>query len=450
MPLRDSPRVGVGIARLVGMSAVSQILVLGLSGGLVVITTRLIIGNFGVEAYAQYGLLVSIAGLVPFADMGMSAAVINAVGSSTSPRHDDMVRRTILTTFRVLLVAAGIFACLSVLLAWTGAWPTLLGNGLLPGGGPAASICVLLFAATLPLGVGQRILTGLGKNHLRIGIQAVSAPFILIIVLILVTVGYRSGNYLAVLYYLAAMVTAAASLGLAARLVRPQVTRALHDVHRIKSVPGINVMRVAWPMLVQMLAVPIAMQTDRLLLSHLAPKDDLARYILASQLFGLLLQTIGAAGIALWPIFARARTDEDVRSPFPLMWAFLAGGLLLAGILASLLPWVTPIVSAGRIHLDSWLVLGFIAFVAAEAAVYPLGMYMTDLRGLRFQVIPVLVMVPSNLALSWTLVAPLGAAGPIIGSAVTVAVFQGFPYAWYVRTDLRARRSPVGDATSGE
>ena len=76
-----------------------------------------------------------------------------------------------------------------------------------------------------------------------------------------------------------------------------------------------------------------------------------------------------------------------------------------------------------------------------EAAKQPLGMYMTDPAGLRFQMLPVLILVPMNLALSWVLIAPLGSAGPIVGSVLSVIVCQVIPYGLWVRRDLRRRRA---------
>jgi Na+-driven multidrug efflux pump len=90
------------------------------------------------------------------------------------------------------------------------------------------------------------------------------------------------------------------------------------------------------------------------------------------------------------------------------------------------------------------MIIGFVAFVTAQAAKYPLGMYMTDLPGLRFQVLPILILVPLNLGLSWLLIAPLGAAGPIVGSAIAVTVCQVVPNFWYVRRDIDRRRRSVG------
>jgi hypothetical protein len=107
-------------------------------------------------------------------------------------------------------------------------------------------------------------------------------------------------------------------------------------------------------------------------------------------------------------------------------------------------------VSAGAIVLDFWLVAGFVAFVGVQATKYPLGMYMTDKQGLRFQVLPILLMVPLNLGLSWWLIGVLGAGGPIIGSAVSVLCCQVLPNFWYVARDLKSRRMGAPTTGSGD
>ncbi len=416
---------------------------MALSGGLAFITTRLIIEHFGIAAYAQYGLLSSLASLVPFADLGMSAAVMNAMSEAAAPRTDDIVRRTLISALRVLVVSAAVLLGVAVVLTGLNVWPGLLGSGLLEGGGAAALLCVAIFAVSLPLGIGQRILTGLGKNHVQIAVQALAAPFILVSVLTLIAVGARTGNFLPALSYLAGAFVATVSTFVAARLIKPQLKIALRAAPKIRTVPGVKVMSVAWPMLAQMLALPIAMQTDRLLLSHLSDTAHLAQYNLAAQLFGFIIQSIAAAGLALWPIYAKARTGRVVRSPIGMAAGFLAGGLLIASGLAVVLPSITPVLSDGKISLSPWLVWSFVAFAGAQAAKYPLGMYMTDLPGLRFQVLPIMILVPLNLGISWALIAPLGAAGPVLGSALSVVFCQVLPNFWYVKRDLVRRREEV-------
>jgi O-antigen/teichoic acid export membrane protein len=200
-------------------------------------------------------------------------------------------------------------------------------------------------------------------------------------------------------------------------------------------------MHVALPMLVQMVALPIAMQSDRLVLSHVTQGSELAEYNLASQLFGIVQQTIAAAGVALWPVFAKARNDRKIISPMRPTVVFFLVGLTAGALLAAASPWLVEFVGVGRISLPPILVLSYVAFIALQAAKYPTGMYMTDTAGLRFQVIPILVMVPINLGLSLLLAPAVGAAGPIIASTVCALVFQVLPNLLYVYRDMRRREA---------
>lgn len=435
------------IWRRVGGTAVAKVIVMGLSGVLGIFTSRLIIQNYGVDAYAQYGLLTNLPALLPFADLGIAAVVFNAIASSNDPQRDLQVRRTITTAFRILLVTGPTIALVGVVISLLGLWPAILGNGLLPeGGATAALLCALVFGLVLPLTVGQRILVGLGKTGTQVATQAVIAPFILLSVLTFIAVSAPAGSFVAVLSYLGTGLVSLLCIILAARALRPQVGRAIRDIPRFRTIANVPFLAIAGPMLVQMLILPVATQTDRLLLSHLTVGDELAQYNLGSQLFGIAVQTIAAAGLALWPFYAKARSTASVRSPIKPAFVFLLAGLVLGGAMAAVSPWIVQFLSDGKVVLDGWILVGFVAFVAVQAIKYPLGMYMTDERGLKFQVVPILIMLPVNIGLSWTLIGVLGAAGPVVAASISALVCQVLPYFWYVRRDLRARRAgAVGD-----
>jgi O-antigen/teichoic acid export membrane protein len=442
-----STRRAPSLASAIGSTAAMKVGVMALSGILGILTSRMIIQSFGTDAYAQYGLLSTFPTLLPFADLGIAAVVINAVAGSSAPRTDDHVKRAIVTAFRILLVSGGIIALVSLAITLLGWWPALLGEGLMSGGGEiAAFLCLAVFGLVIPLTVGQRILVGLKMTNVQVASQAVVAPLMILVIGAFVVLAVPAGTYLAVVSYGANAMVSVICLVVAARALRPQLGEAVRAVPRIRSYPGVPAIGLAWPMLVQMVALPVAMQTGRLLLSHLAGPDELAQYNLASQLFGIVLQTIAAAGLALWPVYASARSASRVESPAaPTLW-FLLGGLLLGGALAGASPWIALFVSDGAITLPLPLVLAFVVFVALQAAKYPAGMYMTDKRGLVFQVVPVLVMVPLNLGLSWWAIGVWGAAGPVIGSSVSVALCQVLPNLAYVSRDLRRRRAEQADA----
>src|SRR4051794_37354026 len=326
-----NPTRNRGAMAAVGNTAAAKVVVMGLSGVLGILTSRMIISHFGTDAYGQYGLLTNITSLLPFADLGIAAVIINTIAGSSDPRTDVQVRRTIVTAVRILLTSGSVIAGIGLVITLLGAWPTLLGNGLIPGsGGLAAFFCLVAFGLALPLTVGQRILVGMQRTSTQVASQAVVAPFMFGSILLLVALSAPAGSYLAVLSYIGNGLISVICLVISARLISPQLRLALRELPRLKSAPGVPVMHTAWPMLAQMLALPIAMQTDRLLLSHLTSGDQLARYNLASQLFGIVLQTIATAGVALWPIYAKARMSSSVQSPVrPTIW-FFSGGLILS------------------------------------------------------------------------------------------------------------------------
>ncbi len=304
---------------------------------------------------------------------------------------------------------------------------------------------------TLIVGFGQRLLTALDRNHLAIGLIGLQSPIVVLCVLGLIALGGVAGDYVAVAAYGATFVLSVVSCVVAARLIRPAVSIAVHDAPRLRSVRGARVFDVAWPMLVQMIALPLAMQTDRIVLSHVASVTDLAQYNLASQVFTPVWSVVNSAGAALWPLFARARAraDHGDQSVSSLAVGFGAGAGAVSIVLAVCSPWLASVASGGTIRLPVGLVVAFTVFMALQGVKYPLGMYMTDARGLRYQALMILLLLPVNLGLSVWLAYRWGAAGPVVGSAVSVFLCQVLANWWYVRREVRRRTASAAVEAGG-
>ena len=304
-----------------------------------------------------------MAALVPFADLGMSAAIINVVASSASPKTEELVRRTLVSAFRVLLCSAAVLAAVGVVLTALNLWPALLGDGLLAGGSVAALACVLVFAITLPLGVGQRVLTGLGKNHVQILTQALAAPFILEHRHHTHCGGCQCGQLFGTCRLFCEHCGCVDSIVDCRSLHHtPNQARHQNDPESSPAYPGVNVMGVAWPMLIQMIALP-AGNADRPIgaepFGYQRPVGGIQPRITAVRAD---CWTIAASAVALWPMFAKARSADEIRSPFKLTAGFVVAGGLLAITLAALLPVAVPLISDGKVQLSTSLVVGFPIF----------------------------------------------------------------------------------------
>jgi O-antigen/teichoic acid export membrane protein len=428
------------IWRLLGKNAGVRILVLPVSAILGIVCTRLIIDHFGQAAYAQYGLLVGIGALLPFADLGISAAIMNAVSGSDDPAADPYVHRVLTTAIRILTGSMSVLLLITVGISVSGIWSNLLGEGLIPHSGPiAAALCLTVIAVTLTVGFGQRILAGLGQNHVAIALLGLQTPVVLVALILIIQLHLHGGAYIAVIPYIATFAISVLATYLASRRLRPAVGLALRDAPKLRTVRGGKVFDVAWPMLLQMIALPIAMQTDRLILSHVSDLKQLSEYTLASQMYTPVWQVVNSAGLALWPIFAKARIAKNSKATSPMSLAVGFGGAaaLCCVVISLASPWLSARASGGEIKLNLGLLVTFSIFMVLQATKYPLGMYMTDARGLRYQAYMIVLLLPVNLGLSWYLAIHIGAAGPVIGSAVGVFFCQVLANWIYVRRDLR-------------
>ena len=429
--------------RSVGRSAIARAALLPVSALLGIIITRLIIDHYGDAAFAQYGLLIGIAGLLPFADLGTSAAVVNSVAASSDPSDDTEVHRVLVGVLRIVIVMTAVFLMVAGVLTVTGAWGSLLGPGLGPHGSLAAGLCLTLIAVALPAGLGQRALIGLGRNHVPIVLQSLQSPVVLAALLILIGAGVAAGPYVAVIAYATTFVIAILCFLVAARVMSPAVGRAVRDVPRLRHVRGARVFNLAWPMLIQMVALPLAMQTDRIIISHVCAVKDLATYNLASQMYSPVWQVAAAAGTAFWPVFAKARARHEAAplSPIAAGWFFAAGATVLCAMISLLSGRLSQLASGGVITLNLGIVLSFSVLMVLQAAKYPPGMYMTDAPGLRYQAWMILLMLPVNLGVSWWLATVWGPVGPVIGSAASVFLFQVVANFRYVRRHVLAAAS---------
>ncbi|MGO4957000.1 lipopolysaccharide biosynthesis protein [Luteococcus sp. Sow4_B9] len=442
----SAPARSRSIWMTIGSTAGLKVLVMGVGGVLGMVNTKLIISHFGKAAYAQYGLLASLPSLLPFASLGMAAVVMNAVSESDDPSDDPRMNRTLTTALRYLLVSSAIIILLGLLPTLFGKWPVLLGDGLMPGGNMTTFWCLFVFALTLPMTIFPRMVIALGRPQAQVLSQIVVAPFMLASISFLALTHLPAGNAIAVLTYVANSLAAFICMILAWRQLGPAMRRIIGDVPRTRAVPNAAIMGLAWPQLAQMLALPLALQSHRVILSHMSGEDALAQYNMASQFFQMVVQTITAAGVSLWPMYAKARNEGRIVTPWRMTGAFTGIGLAGGLVMAALIPFISRWLSNGTIVLDGWLIGGFVLYVMSQATNYPLGMYMTDERGLKFQVLPIIIMVPISLALSFWLTGRIGAGGPILGAAIGVYLCQVATNVGYIRRDITERRLSAATA----
>lgn len=400
-----------------------------------VLTVRLIMGGAGVEYYALYTLVASLPGLISFSDLGSGAVLVNSIAVSDSPREDRTIRAQLTTVGRIMVGFAGAGMVVNAILYLSGAWRVVLGEaGSIPGADLAAFVSLTIFCAGIPLGIWQRVLLGLHKNHWIILIQAAQGPLNLLLVWVLVSFAPPSAaTFLALSSMLSGIVVAGVGFGVAFGALSPLVGAALRDIPRPRRAPGVRVMHIGWPMLVQLISAPLSVALLRYILAQSGTTQEVAEYGAVGQVFFAINGVIAAGGLALWPLFTRSRARGTLtRGPYLISAVFAAGAAVMCALVWAVSPWLFDFITDGSLDVSSATVIAFGLMVVCQAALYPLGMFLMDEAGIRFQMIPVALMTISTIVLALSITPALGAGGPVIANAASVLVFQVIPFAVYI------------------
>jgi O-antigen/teichoic acid export membrane protein len=417
-----------------------------------VLTTRMIIGDAGVDSFALYTLLITIPSLLTFTDLGSGAVLVNAVATSDDVRTDEKLRYQLTSVGRVLLLFAGSAMALNTVLVATGAWELVFGDaGGRPGASLAAFFCVTIFCLGIPLGIWARIMLGQRRNHVVILLQGLISPLTLLGVWLILTFGGENlHSFVAIASFAASFLVALLGVLITARTTSPLIPSAARMVLRPRRYPGVRVMDVGWPMLAQMVTYPIAVGSQRYVIAQLDGPAGVAEYGVAGQVFFALNGLVMAGGLALWPLFARARHQgAKQRGPFLLSALFAVAVAVATVMVWWVSPWLFGFITQGELTVQTSTIFAFGLMIMMTAAVYPLGMYIMDKPGIRFQVIPTLSMAAVGITLAFVLTPVLGIAGPLIGVAFALLVCQLIPFSIYIVRNRARLGGGTPDAAPG-
>jgi len=379
------------------------------------VAVRVTVSTLGVNGYALFALVVGLAALNPVGDLGVGAAVTDAVA-----RRRELgikaVEEVLRTSLRVLIMVSVVVISIIWFFAIFGLWAWVLGtpNSLQIEIATAASLT--LFAVGLPLGLCYRVLLGAERSEIALVFQSAASVVTLLIILLCAMTNAPLWAYVAA-PSASAVFAAIAAWPLASATSGISLTEVVHSVW-IRANSGAKIAHLAVPMMVISAALPFAYQSDRILLSHFSNLGQVAIYSLGAQLFAAVSGLVGAAGMTLWPSFARRRGHQPVLrqewKKLTLIFSLL--GAILALLLVAIGPWVAQFVTKGKLNIGYGVFGSFGLLLVVQASWFPSAMLLTDHAGLKFQAVTHVVMMIANVGASAVLAHYIGAAGPVIGS----------------------------------
>lgn len=410
-------------------TAGSRLVILPMSALANISVQYLAIQSIGIERFGVLSLITSLPMLLPFLDLGMGTSLINAHASGDR----EQAKKQTLMAWSLLWVVSLVILIAVVVLQLAVGWEVILGADILFAGPVGPILFVVLAAVTVPLGIGARILVGLGRVA-----QVTQAQVLFPIVnLTLGLVAFTTHSDSLFIIGPAAGQASVAVVGfaLAARCVgyAPKFWRRL-------SLRGSSqrrdVVRSAWPMLIISAGVALGLNSHRVVLAHLSTADELSTYSVAMVFFTPALSLVNQVLVNLWPYFARQRVTAGELDAHNGFWTVLRRGTLI------LIPYCSVFVLAGpqaysfmtgaQTSIVLWISLGALMLTQGVQGIF--GMYLTSPTGLQFQAACITVMVLLALVLMVILTPSLGAVGPVAAAVASVVVAQIVPGVWLIRS----------------
>jgi len=392
----------------------------------VTFAARLIIEHAGPSAYGAVSLVATLVALVPFADLGIGAAVVNASSDVQHGVARTGARAELAAAVRLLLIVGAVVGCVSLLIGLFGAWPQILGPGAegVAWIGIGTTLVGVLFGLGLPAYMATRLLQGWQAVAL-IALIGIAAPVLsLTITALLVTLGSPPG-LLAIPPAIGALM---ASLLLWIPAVRRYPGSLMRDLVRTPTQWSDYgaVLRLGATSLAVSIGLALMLQSQRITLSHFSTPEELAQYaLLAPLLFGIQ-SLITPAGQYLWPRYrqlmhkgemTRATLARDI-ALFAVIGLIGAVAFVLAG------PPVIHFMAGGTVSASWELYAIGAALILLQSLQTPPAMTLMDRSGLRIQAFIIMPVALASISLGVLFAPSLGAAGVLISVTAMVLVVQ--------------------------
>lgn len=394
---------------------------------------------FQVYGSATFGIVTFIASLqylIPFADLGLGAVIMNSVAIA---RRDGDISRAHPMIFRSLkaqLTFAFLIA-VAILAAALQLGPELdFAAGKIPTSALLAAALIIIL--NIPMSFGNRVLIGLDSTHTSIYILALAPPLVLSVVALFSAMRVDA-IYLYSVWPLAALISSVAVTVIAMKRIQLRTGQLARGILRTQMK---NRSEPIWGTAISMFFIsissPLTHNSHRLILGITAVPHGLATYALGAQIFSPLLSLITSSATPLWTQFAAAKGSR--RGFLVATGLFGLIGVLASGLLFIATPMYAWFVSGDAYFVPWQVTAAFAAFLIANSLALPSMMRLNSGRDIKFQALVTSIACLVGLPFAFWAAATWGTQGPIVASAITMTAIQLVPMLLW---QLLRRNSPA-------
>lgn len=412
----------------------------GMSLGFVanVVTIRILTSNYEPQNYVLFALITSVLLAVPFADLGTGANVVNmtadyASGLVSRSQYFISIKRILWLDIALgALGVAGAFVVLTL-----GSWSPVLGP-FADSGSARLSLTLVVagMGVMIPIGLGARVLQGLGKAEIGATWGFLAGPVQLICVGVLAGLGISAAFYpLAIL--LATLATNIGMVWSACKLLgdmRPSEQSKASEARRDRLIAT------SAPYLIILVSSAAAFQLDRVILIHVSTGAAVASYSIIAMFVVPALALLVATSQNLWPVFRQ----KIVIGTMSVSWfrgqvlLYLALSMALAGLTMFAVLVLGGTISSGQVDVGIPTLLAASAYLVFAGAMRPVTMLLSTPEGLWAQAGCGLLSALVSVALTVLLGRSFGASGAFLASGIATIGLQLVPLFVYAERMIRS------------
>lgn len=437
--------------RRVALTVLSGAIARGAGVVSTLISVPLTIHYLGLEEYGLWLTISSVIAFFGFADLGIGNGLLNAIAEAHGRDDREIARRYVSSGFFLLsgiaLVILAAFWAAYPLIPWPAVFNVKSAVAARQAG-PATAALVFCFAASIPLGIVQRVQSGYQEGFASNLWQ--SAGSIMGLAALLIAIHFRAGLVWLVLAVTGAPVVAglangAVVFGWQRRWLRPRWSCVTQTAAR-------RLFKLGFLFLVLQVAIALAYTSDNIVAAQVLGADLVPQYAVPFRLFAIPSTLLYLVLSPLWPAYGEAISRGDAGWVRRTLGRSLVTALLFSGAAAIVLVLAgKPLIRlwAGPEIRPTWLLLvGLGIWTVLGALGNAASMLLNAMNVVRLQAYCAMIMAVVNLGLSIVLAHRIGVAGIIWGTVISYAACVVVPMLTYVPHKVRSlhRTEAAGEA----
>ncbi len=409
-----------------------------------IISVPLTLHYLGPERYGIWMVISSFTVMLSFADMGLGNGILNAIAREHG-RDDRAAIRTIVSSGYAMLAVVGAAIALGFAISYPFVdWYKIFNvrSALARAeAGPALAAFIACFALTIPLGLVQKVQTGLQQAFLSGLWQCVGS--LLGLAGVLAAIWLHAGlGWLVFSLVGGPLLASVLNTLIFFRKDNGDISPQLASFSRHAALAAL---KTGTMFFVLQLVVSIAYGADSIIVAQNLGAASVSQYAVPERMFSIITMLLMMLLSPLWPAYgeAIARGDHNwVKSALQrAIIVSASASIVLSTTLVLAGPWLIRLWVGPQIQPSMLLLVGLAAWKIAEATCATLSIYMNGANMLMTQVVISTICGIAMVLTKVVLIRHIGAAGIPWGAVLTFVPLAAAPSFWLVFRNLRSPKS---------